>query len=596
MLEALDAVDPVRGDVGVVRVTTGAGKTHAAIEYLTEYTRPVANVGDGEDDGWTDAETSGKTAVLAVPTNALLRQVSADLAANGCGHKIRTGVLGTVDQSGAPLCKKADAARAIQNAGGNVHRALCARCEYRDGCPARLGVSRDVLGGGSLTLTNHALAPGVVKTLAKNGRYPLVVWDESPAWVSVSELSWADVNWLRDRLASDLERYGRSGRAGLEDVLADLAWSPLYPEPMTAVLLLFCDLLLRLARLGGTDLAETARVWGATPANRARVRSLRARFGLPVLGPAESLSLEELSTLADGLSAVGDGGADAVGAAFDELSGTGRADLSRGWTLGTSVLRAFASVGSGGALVRVGGRAGEVRDGKDGGGGLVAAGRTPAASALKKWGGLVMDATADTETVAAAVCRPPALTDIAVRDAPNVSRLWLPWNGLSRTGLGLRDGPDGPDAVWRRRWATIADDIRARLLAGTVREPRVVVFTYKYIVDAGAKVVLPPSMSLKVDLAWYGNARGYNHWYEAGYTHYITVGDPLPNLGAMEMARQALGLEVSDRRAARLAEQELAQAHGRARDVQPGGVRIHWHYGIVAPLGWDAGNAVAGGG
>ena len=96
-----------------------------------------------------------------------------------------------------------------------------------------------------------------------------------------------------------------------------------------------------------------------------------------------------------------------------------------------------------------------------------------------------------------------------------------------------------------------------------------------------------------VELHHYGNVRGYDHWFRRGFTTFVTVGDPIPNIGAAGMQAAAAGLDAEEAEEAlkALARSELAQAHGRARDAQTGH-RRHFHFGMQPPFGWDG--SVAG--
>lgn len=201
-------------------------------------------------------------------------------------------------------------------------------------------------------------------------------------------------------------------------------------------------------------------------------------------------------------------------------------------------------------------------------------------------GGVILDATASVAELKA--LRPDAsIVDIAVSDAADATvRLWIPTRGLSRTALS--HSTDRREAAL----GTVIDHIRAhlrRLAKRLGRDPKTLIVTHRPLV-AGLRDRLPA--------VWrhYGNTRGYDEWFQEGYDCFVTIGDPFPNVRAIEVTKDFLGLSVEpyalgqDRAAA-----EAAQAHGRARSVQQraagSGVRLCLHYGRVAPLGWDKENA-----
>jgi hypothetical protein len=562
---ALAGVDPLSTDGHVVRVTPGAGKTYATAGFLAEYTAPLG-AADGEEpvDG-------GRTAVLAFPTNALLREVSRGVTVP---HRVHTGVLGVVNDDGTPACLKWRVANEVQAAGGNVHKLLCARCEHKEGCPARTLASR---GAGSLWLTNHTLLPSVVRDLRARGRVPLVVWDESPEMVGASLLTWSDLVKLRARLLADASPTGRA------DVWGALTHYPVWSDAETAGKLFACDLLLSARPRDGTgvvdvDLDAVVADFGATPASRARLRSLRSRLGLPVLGPTAALTLLEVrETLA---SAAAGGGGDRT--AYDQLPPREQAAHSAAWRVGGLAESALAF----GARVRAGAP------------GLEVTALTPAGRLWGEVGGVVLDATASRTLLAAtkgagvgpggrAVVR---VTDLGVRDAPGVARTWVYCEGLSRTSLKEVPAP---------ALASVVADIRRRFAEGEAAGERQkwVVFLYKDTLEREEVAALKAlGDGSSVSLAYFGNVRGYNNYYRERYTHFVTVGDPVSNLGTLESVASYLNVEV-DALAAEGAAGELTQAHGRARDVREavveGDTRTHIHYGKQLPFGWVKGNTSA---
>jgi hypothetical protein len=503
----------------------------------------------------------GRTAVYAAPTNELLREVSARLG--DTPHHVRMGVLGVIDDAGKPACRKFAAAKAVMAAGGNVHRSLCASCEYKDGCPARSGAASVVAGGGTLYLTNQALMPSVARELVAAGRTPLLVWDESPAFTEIVDLPWTDLRSLRERCLADV--------APVAVGFAAMGSYPVFDAREAGLLGAMCDVLLAPGEGPGT-IGDWVAQWGALRANRGRVRSIRGSFDLPLRGDGEALTPEEFT---ETLEVAGGAGADASGVAFDRLP----ADVARAHAAAWRVARTVQSAFSEGAALRVlPGAAGGIL-----GVGLSESGRLWRAG---RGGVVVADATADTALLAAVRGGGPErmrVVDIHVADAGRVARQWVFCRGLTRGGL------DPAAGAGRAAWDAVGADLRVRLARspGGASAARVVVFAFKSILDAGWKLDLNTKDTV---YAYFGNTRGYNKYFEQGFTHYVTVGDPYPNIGAMELESEYLGIDAQ-RRVVEVAISELAQAHGRSRDPQRVGyTRTHLHYGALLPGGWAADN------
>lgn len=501
----------------------------------------------------------GRTAVYAAPTNELLREVSARLG--DTPHHVRMGVLGVLGDDGKPACRKHAAAKAVMAAGGNVHRSLCASCEYREGCPARAGASTVVAGGGTLYLTNQALMPSVARELVAAGRTPLLVWDESPSFTEVIDLPWADVKALRERCLADV--------APVAVGFAAMASFPVFDAREAGLFVGMCDVLLSAPPGRGTVGDWTAR-WGALPANRGRVRAIRAAFDLPLRGDGEALVPGEFT---EALAVVG-AGADASGVAFDRLPQAEAYAHAAAWRVARMVRTAF---NPGASLQVLPGAAG----------GILGVGLSESGLLWRAGRGVVVaDATADT-TLLAAVRGGGAerirTVDVAVADAGKVTRQWVFARGLNRGGL------DPAGGVGRAAWDAIGADLRVRLARspGGAANARVVVFAFKSILDAGWTLDLNTK---ETAYGYFGNVRGYNKYFEQGFTHYVTVGDPYPNINAVQLENDYLGINA-ERRAVEIAVGELAQAHGRARDPQRVGyARSHLHYGSLLPFGWAADN------
>ena len=563
---ALAAADPLETTGHVVRVTPGAGKTYAAARFLETYSAPAgAGGGTGEGAG-EEADAGGRTAVIAFPTNALLREVAATVT---IPHRVRTGVLGVVNDDGTPACLKWRVATEVQNAGGNVHKLLCARCEFKEGCPARELSSRGV---GSLVLTNHTLLPSVVKDLRGKGRIPLVVWDESPSMVDAVLLTWTDLMRLRARLLADAAPSAAEG-------LGALTRFPVWGEAETAGRLFGVDLLMSLRPRDGSgivalDLEAGVTAFSRTEAVKARLRSLRSRLGMSVPGLNEAVTLAEVrETLTTAYAAEG-------GAAtpYDQLSERERRGHAFAWRCGglvESALRPDARL-------------------RGGAPGIEVTAFTDAGRLWRDSGGVVLDATAS-RTLLGAVRRGAAtrVTDVAVADAPGVSRSWVYAEGLSRTALKAA-AETGGEATVGELLRPVVEDLAARLAGGAggpagKTAEKAVVFVYKDILNLECWKALGPSVSL----SYFGNVRGYNNYFRDGYTRFVTVGDPVTNIGTLDSVASFLSADA-DALASEGAAGELTQAHGRARDVRPAAFsRHHTHYGRQLPLGWESDGEVS---
>jgi hypothetical protein len=96
----------------------------------------------------------------------------------------------------------------------------------------------------------------------------------------------------------------------------------------------------------------------------------------------------------------------------------------------------------------------------------------------------------------------------------------------------------------------------------------------------------------EIDVRHFGALRGHNNWLH--YDGCATVGDPWPNLPDHRLACAVLGLDPDHarRNLRERAAAELAQAHGRTRDVLREAPAWHIHVGTVAPTGWGPTTAV----
>lgn len=187
----------------VVRVTTGSGKTHSAIQLF-----------EAESLAATEETTP---AILATYSNKIVYEIDAGLKA---AHRRVVGTLAVLGPDGRPACQRFEEAKPLQDAGVDVVKALCLKCPYREGCPAHSG--REV-GTGHVTVTNHALVPPVLKKL---GGYPRLILDETPPVVEETVLTREALGKLIAQLKRDAQPgdlWGTDGRVFKREVAEAVA-------------------------------------------------------------------------------------------------------------------------------------------------------------------------------------------------------------------------------------------------------------------------------------------------------------------------------------------------------------------------------------
>lgn len=534
--EALRLTSPVERHATCIQVSTGAGKTRAVTNHLNQYSAPY------EDEG----VSSGKTAVLALPTNALLDEVRQRLE---IPHKRMVGVLAVLNEDGSPACKKYPQAKRLQESGGNVHRLLCSHCEYKDDCAARKGTRT---GAGSLITTNHSLMTTAATEFHSKGRHPLLVWDESPKWVQTATLNNRDIDWL-------LSEFDKEA-APKKDVLASIMDVRLFSDRYRVAVRPMLEIVRQIARapIGQYKPSNVATNWTKAPVNKVVV--LRA---LSVVG------LEGNGDWSDIVSAFNNAyRLNTIEMGFDGM----RPDTQERVLRAERVLEALGVLSGEDCVIH---RAEHF---------LVIASLTPEASLFKEYGGVVLDATANVAELTA--LRPDTnLTRIYVKDVGSVERYVITTPGLSRTALSA-DASTLTKTVDKAKkqvvkWARIQG----------IKEPKVAIFTYKDRLDE-VKRLWP-----EADVAYYGNTRGYDRWFQEGFDVFLTIGDPISNLGSLALQWTVLtgkppvdGDIAFQAYISASAEAEAAQAHGRARDPQAKkgfGGRLHIHFGVRIPAGWN---------
>jgi hypothetical protein len=547
---ALMAAKPFENTATVVRVTTGAGKTRAIGEFLNQYSAPT----------W-DEETGdilpGRSALLATPTNALLREVDTRLTVE---HRVATGVLAVLNEDGSYACLKHDKALSLQNQGGDVHRLMCAGCEYKEACPARSGARR---GDGSLTLTNHALLPSLVREAHKAGRIPLIVWDESPAFVETVRLPHKDLAWMLERF--EMEDDPR--RAVTLDRLKEVV---LFGDQYRVVMRPLIEVLSR-TRRGAADLLEAVTEFGATRLCESMLHRGESLLGISGVGD----TWDRIRVLARGARRMNQSEQ-----MFDKLSEENQALVLRAEAIHKALAVLLAPTARVEAVA----------------GALMFSCLTPHGELWKEFGGVILDATAPIHDLRA--LRPDmALIDIAVQDANESDsvRVMCVAPGISRSNF--KHYPDRKVQMTDRISRYVGRMCKS-LSVRLGRPPRVLLVSYKsYLPELAA--ALRPEWFSELDTQHFGNTRGYDGWFQRGFDAFFTVGDPYSNLDSESHAYDLLGIESlgisRDDYYEYRARAECAQAHGRARAPQrkkADGVRFNVHIGRRCVLGWDSENTI----
>jgi hypothetical protein len=216
---------------------------------------------------------------------------------------------------------------------------------------------------------------------------------------------------------------------------------------------------------------------------------------------------------------------------------------------------------------------------------LYIASLTESGRLYQQFGGVVLDATANTISITA--IRPDAdIVDLHVVDSktPTDRRVFLT-EGLSKTALKTSHEAfqDAINSAKREclRWGYV---------------DKIAVFTHKDMVPK-VKLLWP-----EVHAHHFGDTRGYDFYFQEGYNAFITLGDPISNLTALQLQwRVFKGTMPSEDTPGwaefieASAESELAQAHGRARNPQTtkakSGRVLHLHFGKRSPVGWDQVNS-----
>jgi hypothetical protein len=384
------------------------------------------------------------------------------------------------------------------------------------------------------------------------GRHPLLVWDESPKWVQTSTLNNRDVSWL----LSEFDKEAQPTR----DVMAALIDVRLFSDRYRVAVRPLLEIVRRIisSPVGQYKPAEIADDWAKTPLNRVTLLRALSVIGLESKNPWQDI----IGAFANAFRL------NNIEMGFDGM----RPDTQEKVLRAERVMDSFSTLSGEDCVVH---KAEHF---------IVAASLTPEASVFREYGGVVLDATANIAELTA--LRPDInLTKIYVKDSGSVERFVNTTPGLSRTAL----------AADTKTLYTTVEKARRQVSRWAhsqgIKSPKVAVFTYRDRVQE-VKDRWPDA-----DVAYYGNTRGYDRWFQEGFDVFVTIGDPISNLGSLALQWTVLtGKPPMDgdvdfqAYVTASAESEAAQAHGRARDPQAKkglGGRLHLHYGTRIPAGWS---------
>lgn len=530
--------------VSLVAAGCGVGKTRAAIVVARERARRGRTPGG--------RVTLGARTAISLPTNALARQVAADLRARGVPALRLFSPPSELGADGQPVCKFVDSARAMAEGRFSVPWELCEGrgqdpCPHRAACPAAEGREGDP--EALVVVGNHGLLGAVVKSAGRTG---LRVIDEPPALLGTVAFNAMDLGAFR-MLA---HVFAAAFVDAVHPVLSYLFDALEAMEPGGPSLPL-------LDVLPG-ELVDAVRAGDALPSPPARYAYVRRA--------------REQSSFA--------------------------ADLGRAARLAWSAYLAVRSEAA--QVVRREDRRGVptlLLTGPDEG--FVAALRADGTA-------VVLDADPDVAALSAAAGYPLAsrVTRVWARDGAPVERTHLQWSQGSRRALfeggALRLDRFAGALRAALAWAAEAPDARTlgvltlapfraaldvALRPGdeaAEREARRRGLTARQVTEA--RDVLRPVLA-----AWpgeilpghYGALRGLDAWKDVDAL--VTLADPWPHLGEVRNDVAYLGGEGSEARAEWLARAELEQAHGRLRAPHRERPARALHVGRLVPggPGWE---------
>ena len=560
----------------IVRVSTGTGKTRAAVE---------------------EAIARNDRTLLVFPTNALALEHFQHAKTHRSDVARRFGVLSLYCPDGSPACKYHEAAARFQAAGLSVPRMLCTRCDVRDSCSARGG--SDGSPEDSLVFANHSLIANSLEQLGQTG---LLVVDESPSPFEHMTISVADVRLASSELHNSTFYWNyANGVAPFVFLVGEALLDHFALEPFTDALArkgreLATDrrliALLRQARVAlGTEVDVGGERYGQALALFRKAVHDVARGVDPSLSDRTVGSVRRMSSAADRPAHAGRVLKVLARHFFDEsMPGAVR------WTDAFQRARARERMADEGKTVKDTDLPEIV---------FTFANQNLISALTRRGPTVILDATPDVGALCVmAGGRPVNEVVIDVRDGAPVERVHRYFSRGTRAALLSHGKPD-----WDALGPGLAQ-VFELLIARNVRTALLI--TFKGIEEAlsalmagGKSIPHTRAQALfrafqsgegKLVLAHYGGIRGRNEVDGVDWEHFdaiVTFADPLRNLGETRREAEVLGLDgtQSERRWHFLAAAELGQAHGRLRAPRRSSPGFCLHLGRITPAGWHRDNA-----
>ena len=498
---------------------------------------------------------------LAVRSVRQARAIRDALKDQGRPTEVRRSVLAVYDKRRRPVCAYFDRAKRFQEAGGNVNRAFCARCERKDVCPARRPE-----GNGTAQVGPYAL----LKTMRDDDRMRpgeglggAVIVSDSPEFDRPLKLTRANVNDAIDVLYNDAGEYvflARYAAAIFPWVrIVELAFG-VPGHSLTEAASQFAEksdaraLYERAFRLAACSWDPKARAWvddPSTSAPRPTGNLLEdaqelARFASKDEQPA----LRVLSKQGRSVFKLHDGEFTRVIEGLKYLIPLRFAveQSNMRWVDGVLRVRPL----------------------------------TLAMDNLTTYGGLLID-PAPLETQLRSLNRDVTFQHLDLEETAPIER-----EILYRANMNARSLCPGGGVTWSRVLPPLVEIMEAAERAGV---QRLLLATFDVL--ARAIQATPPS---KVE-AWSKSGRhlalaGYWHDVEPGWGDcdgFVTFGDPWPNLDDVTEHAEAFGVDAKAEAERRLRAQ-LGHVHGIAKDATRAERAWHRHVGNRSPLGWHADN------
>jgi len=505
--------------ITVIRSTTGAGKSMAVRSAIAAHGEPVSIFVQGHDVARTYEDEFGKLGVVS---------------------KRGEGVAAVLDADGEKECKRLPAVEALAIIGVMPREKLCPECPYRTGCSA---AERGTVEGAIVRIDQASIAHRLTAHFTAKLKSPPT--DDKPVFRSIV-IDEPPALTASHKLDSDSARAWR----GLRGYLTHGAFETF--DQIVHPVLVALD---------------------------------RVVAGVPVV--RDGMSLRDLL----GACGFDTGIEQALAAAREVPDRPWNARLTAKLIDPTASPEAIALVKHGVELAEVIIEAAHRPDapllsisvdddGKPGARALtVRAAWTRQVRAFVEAGGsvLLLDATAHREALTASIGEHKfVLLDVA--DAVGVERVAVKWGNAARrrhtigSEQGRRPNPEkliGPlrDLANRirergaRHVGVLADKPTSEGLIAALKSIAVGAPTPELVPEELAELVRE---GVRLDVGWYGNQRGSNHWQAVDLL--ATIGDPHPNIGDAQASAVALGLERNVM-AEHCVDSELVQAWGRARTV-----------------------------